>query len=62
VGRWIAAAIVLFVAVVLIHSVATNPRFGWGTVGHYLFDPAVLRGARTTVVLTVVSIDRKSVV
>lgn len=45
----------LFIAVVLIHSVATNSRFQWGTVGHYLFDPTVLRGARTTIVLTAVS-------
>ena len=26
-GRWVAAAIVLVVAVAIVHSVATNPRF-----------------------------------
>ncbi len=54
-GRWIASAIVLFLVVVLVHSVATNPRFGWSTVGNFLFDPRVLRGVRATIVLTVVS-------
>ena len=37
-GRWVAAAIVLVVAVALVHSVVTNPRFDWSVVGHYLFD------------------------
>jgi polar amino acid transport system permease protein len=54
-GRWVAAVVVLVVAVALIHSVATNPRFDWGTVGHYLFDPVVLAGVRTTILLTVVA-------
>ncbi|MGZ4412521.1 MAG: amino acid ABC transporter permease [Gaiellaceae bacterium] len=54
-GRWVASVIVLFLVVVLVHSVATNPRFGWGTVGQFLFDPRVLRGARATIVLTVVA-------
>ena len=39
----------------LIHSVVTNPRFGWGTVGDFLFDPRVLRGLRATLELTVVA-------
>jgi polar amino acid transport system permease protein len=54
-GRYIAAAIVLLLAAILIHSVATNPRFGWGTVGHFLFDARVVRGVRVTLELTVIS-------
>jgi polar amino acid transport system permease protein len=54
-GRWIVSAIVLVVAAVLIHSVATNPRFGWSTVGDFLFDPRVVRGARVTLELTALS-------
>ena len=55
VGRWIAAAVVLLLAAIVIHSVATNPRFEWDLVGHYLFDSRVLRGVRVTLELTVVS-------
>jgi polar amino acid transport system permease protein len=55
VGRWIAAAIVLFLAAVVIYSMATNSRFQWGVVGDYLFNPRVLRGVRTTLELTVLS-------
>jgi polar amino acid transport system permease protein len=46
---------VLLIAAVLIHSVATNPRFGWGTVGDFLFDARIMRGIRLTLELTVVS-------
>src|SRR3954464_7433567 len=54
-GRWVASAIVLFVVVVAIHSVATNPRFGWGTVGDYLFTHRILSGLVKTLELTVIA-------
>jgi len=54
-GRWIAAAIVLVIAVALIRSVATNPRFQWEVVGEYLFDQRILEGLRLTLELTVVA-------
>ena len=43
-GRWVAAAIVLLIAVAIANSVATNKRFGWGHVGHYLFDSQITTG------------------
>ncbi len=54
-GRWVAGAVVLLVAVALIHSVASNPRFEWGVVGEYLFDKRVLAGLRITLELTAIS-------
>ena len=36
-------------------SVATNPRFEWGLVGHYLFDSRILHGLGVTLELTVIS-------
>ena len=44
VGRWIAALIVAVIAVSIIHSMATNPNFEWGLVGHYLFDHGIVLG------------------
>jgi polar amino acid transport system permease protein len=55
VGRWIAAVIVLLIAAVIVHSVATNPRFEWGVVGDFLFDHRILRGVRVTIELTVIA-------
>ena len=43
-GRWVAAAIVLVIVVAIVHSIATNPNFQWGLVGHYLFDSRILSG------------------
>jgi polar amino acid transport system permease protein len=54
-GRWIAAAIVAVIAVLLARSVITNPRFEWGVVGDYLFDSRILRGIVTTLELTVIA-------
>jgi polar amino acid transport system permease protein len=54
-GRWIAAAIVLVLAVTVAHSVLSNPRFEWSVVGHYLFDERVLEGVRVTLELTVIA-------
>jgi polar amino acid transport system permease protein len=54
-GRWIAAAIVLLLVVAIFHSVATNPRFQWHTVGSYLFDERILEGLRVTLELTVIA-------
>jgi polar amino acid transport system permease protein len=54
-GRWIASALVLLLAAALGYSVATNPRFGWGTVGHYFFSARVLHGLVLTLELTVIS-------
>ena len=54
-GRWVAAAIIVVIAVAIVHSVATNPRFEWDVVGEYLFDPRILRGLRVTIELTIIA-------
>jgi polar amino acid transport system permease protein len=55
VGRWVAGAIVLVVAVALVNSAATNSRFQWGVVGHYLFHQTILEGLELTLELTVIA-------
>jgi polar amino acid transport system permease protein len=54
-GRWIAGAIVLLLAVALVRSVATNPRFEWDLVGKYLTSDSVLHGLVVTLELTVIA-------
>ncbi len=54
-GRWVAAAIVLVLAVAVVRSVVTNPRYEWHVVGSYLFDERVLEGVRVTIELTVIA-------
>jgi polar amino acid transport system permease protein len=55
VGRWVAAVIVLVVAVALVNSAATNSRFEWSVVGDYLFDHRLLEGLEKTIELTVIA-------
>ena len=52
-GRWIAAAIILYLSAALVKSVATNPRFEWGIIRHYFTSSRVLQGLVTTLELTV---------
>jgi polar amino acid transport system permease protein len=54
-GRWVAAAVVAVVAVALVRSVATNPRFEWSVVGNYMFDERILEGLRVTIELTAIA-------
>jgi polar amino acid transport system permease protein len=54
-GRWVAVVLVLAAAASMARSVATDKRFQWGTVGHYLFDSRILHGVLVTLELTVIS-------
>src|SRR5919112_4016080 len=52
-GRWVGAAVIAVLAAMFVHMLATNPVFQWGFMLDNMFTPAVLRGARTTLVMTV---------
>ncbi|WP_416979816.1 amino acid ABC transporter permease [Streptomyces sp. T028] len=54
-GRRLAALLVLLVAADLAYSVTTNDNFDWPTVGEYLFNPEIMKGLGTTLILTAVS-------
>ena len=54
-GRWIATLFLLLVAIVMVKSLITNPRFRWGIVGDYIISEPILEGLRLTFVLTVVA-------
>lgn len=54
-GRWIGAT-VLFVTLLLIAiPFVTSPNMHWPVVWEYLFDPAILRGLKLTIELTLAS-------
>src|SRR4029453_1156522 len=52
-GRWVATAIVLFLAVAIGNSMASNSRFEWDIVGHYFTSSRILHGLVLTIELTV---------
>ncbi len=53
--RWVAAAIVIYLVVALVDSMARNSRFQWGIIRQYFFSSRVLHGLVVTLELTVLS-------
>lgn len=54
-GRWVAAAVLIFLVIALVYSLARNPRMDWPTIGGFLFRGLTLRGLVVTIELTVVA-------
>jgi polar amino acid transport system permease protein len=54
-GRWISAAIVIYLAAALVFSFIKNPNVDWPTVWDYMFSPITLRGLLLTIELTIIS-------
>ena len=51
--RLASAVVVGLVALALLYSMATNENFQWDRVWFYLFDPQIMAGLRSTLILTV---------
>jgi polar amino acid transport system permease protein len=54
-GRWVGVGVIVVIAAAVGYSLATNPRFQWGVVFGYLFDPQIIAGLRTTCALTAIA-------
>jgi polar amino acid transport system permease protein len=54
-GRWIAAVVIGVLALMFVHMLVTNPVFQWQFMVDNMFSPPVLRGARTTLIMTVLA-------
>ncbi len=51
-GRWLAALALLVLFAMLVHTVLTNSRFQWGTMGDYFLNGSILQGLWLTLWLT----------
>ena len=54
-GRWVAVAVLLVLAAMLVHTLVANPNFRWPIVAQYVFSTPILNGLQNTLVLTVLS-------
>jgi polar amino acid transport system permease protein len=54
-GRWVAAVVVAVLAAMFVHLLVTNDRFQWSFIADTIFAPPILRGVRTTVIMTVLA-------
>src|SRR3989442_2624979 len=53
--RWVAIVVIAVLAAMLVHSLATNPRWEWDYVRGYLTYAAILQGIVVTLELTVLA-------
>ena len=51
-GRWVGAAVVIYLVAALLFSFIKNPNVHWATVWDYMFKPLTLRAVLTTLELT----------
>ncbi|MFW3172121.1 amino acid ABC transporter permease [Geodermatophilus sp. CPCC 206100] len=54
-GRWIATAVIAVLVAMFVHMLVTNPVFQWDFMLDNMFSAPVLRGARTTLLMTVLA-------
>ncbi|HVE98104.1 MAG TPA: amino acid ABC transporter permease [Mycobacteriales bacterium] len=54
-GRWVSVVVIAVLVAMFGHMLATNDAFQWSFMFENMFRPPVLRGARTTIVLTVLA-------
>ena len=54
-GRYVAAVVIGVLVAMFVHMLVTNPVFQWGFMFDNMFTPAVLRGVRTTLIMTVLA-------
>ena len=52
-GRWVALVVIAVAVAMFVHMLVTNDAFGWSFMVDHMFRPPVVRGVRTTLVLTV---------
>ena len=54
-GRWVLSAVVAFVILQFLWSLASNPQWQWDVFAEYFFAPSVINGLWLTLALTAVS-------
>jgi polar amino acid transport system permease protein len=54
-GRWVGIAVLAVVVTMFVHMLGTNDAFKWRFMFENIFKPPVLRGARTTIYLTILA-------
>lgn len=54
-GRWVGIAVLTVIVTMFVHLLVTNDAFKWRFIVDNMFRPPVLRGARTTIYLTILS-------
>jgi polar amino acid transport system permease protein len=54
-ARWVVTVALLVLAAMFVHSVLTNPRYGWGVIRSNLFSSPIISGAENTIKITLIA-------
>ena len=54
-GRWVGVVVIAIFAAMFVHSLLTNPNWGWSLIGEWIFSPPILKGVVVTLILTFLS-------
>ncbi|MEO6715506.1 MAG: amino acid ABC transporter permease, partial [Mycobacteriales bacterium] len=54
-GRWAGVAVLGVLVAMFVHMLVTNEAFKWRFMVDNMFKPPVLRGARTSIYLTILA-------
>ena len=54
-GRWVGVVVIAILAAMFVHSLLTNPNWGWPLIGEWIFSPPILKGVVVTLILTFLS-------
>jgi polar amino acid transport system permease protein len=60
-GRWVGAAVLVFLFVAFAHAIATNENIDFPTIGEYMFHDRILSGVQITVMVTLVSMTSAAI-
>lgn len=53
--RWVGAAVIGVAVAMVVHSLLTNPNWGWSLIGEWIFSPPIIKGVGVTLLLTVLA-------
>lgn len=54
-GRWVAIGVLAVLTAMVVHLLVTNDRFQWSFMVDNMFRPPIMRGVRTTIVMTLLA-------
>src|SRR5690554_1145710 len=60
-GRWVAAAVLVFLFVAFAHAIATNKNIDFPTIAEYMFHGRILSGVQITVMVTLISMTSAAI-
>jgi polar amino acid transport system permease protein len=52
-GRWVALGVIAVLVAMFVHMLLTNPAFEWRFMADNMFRPPIIRGVRTSLLLTI---------